>query len=147
MTKTLWTPKGTSEGNSNRTWKGTCCQAQVRFSLQLKFNSFELDYEVGQLVLYIYIHHTPYTIVDYRLQEDSGQTDPLRLDGDRVSQDGGVQSQVECLKLWGHSLGDLLPREQALRICGFGFNYNENKFHVHQCQPSLDPYLNLIKRF
>ena len=55
-------------------------------------------------------------ILDYRLQEDPGQAGPLRLDGDRVSQDGGVQSQVGCLELRGHSLGDLLPREQALRI-------------------------------
>ena len=46
---------GTSEGTSNRTWKGTCCQAQVRSSpglvqYRLKFNSFELDSEVGRLV-------------------------------------------------------------------------------------------------
>ena len=45
----------TSEGTSNRTWKGTCCQAQVRFGpglvqYSLKFNSFELDSEVGRLV-------------------------------------------------------------------------------------------------
>ena len=39
-------------------WFGTCCQAQPRsdpeyvwFSLQVKFNSFELDSEVGRLVL------------------------------------------------------------------------------------------------
>ena len=38
------------EGTSNRTWKGTCCQAQVRSGpglVQLKFNSLELDSEVG----------------------------------------------------------------------------------------------------
>ena len=40
----------TSEGTSNRTWKGTCCQAQVSkgpgqvwFSIELKFNFFELE--------------------------------------------------------------------------------------------------------
>ena len=55
-------------------------------------------------------------ILASRLQEDSGQAGPLRLDGNRVSQDGGVQSQVGCLEFRGHSLGDLLPREQALRI-------------------------------
>ena len=39
------------------TWKGTCCQDQVGsglvwFRLQLKFDSLELDSEVGQLVYY-----------------------------------------------------------------------------------------------
>ena len=47
--------RGTSEVISNRTWNGTYCQAQVssrsdlvqvRFSLQRKFNSLELDSEV-----------------------------------------------------------------------------------------------------
>ena len=33
-----------------RTWKGTCCKAQVRFSIELKFNSFDHDSEVGRLV-------------------------------------------------------------------------------------------------
>ena len=55
-------------------------------------------------------------VLDTRLQEDSRQAGPLRLDGNRVSQDWGVQSQVGCLELWSHSLGDFLPRKQALRI-------------------------------
>ena len=41
------------EGTSNRTWKGTCCQAQVRSGpglVQLKFNSLELDSKVGRVV-------------------------------------------------------------------------------------------------
>ena len=45
-------------GTSNRTWKGTCCQAQVRsgpgqdrFRLQLKFISLELDSDEGHLVV------------------------------------------------------------------------------------------------
>ena len=44
-----------SEGTSNRTWKGACCQAQVQvwFRLQLKYNSLELDSEVGRLVILI----------------------------------------------------------------------------------------------
>ena len=51
--------KGDFRGDFNRIWKGTCCQAQVRsrsglvrvwFSIQPKFNSFELDSEVGRLV-------------------------------------------------------------------------------------------------
>ena len=49
--------KGDFIGDFNRTWKGTCCQAQVIkgpgqvcFSIELKFNSFELDSEVGRLV-------------------------------------------------------------------------------------------------
>ena len=54
--------------------------------------------------------------LDLRLQEDPRQTGPLRLDGDRVSQDGRVQSQVGCLELRGHSLGDIFTWKQALRI-------------------------------
>ena len=65
------TTKGTSEGTSKRTlkWKGTCCcvklrsgKVQVRsglvqvwFSLELRFNSLELDSEVGRFVV-IYSH-------------------------------------------------------------------------------------------
>ena len=49
--------EGDLRGASNRTWKGTCCQAQVRsgpglVQYRLKFNSFELDTEVGRLVWY-----------------------------------------------------------------------------------------------
>ena len=46
------TPKGTSEGASNRIWNEVRSgKVQVWFSLQPKFNSFELDSEVGGLVL------------------------------------------------------------------------------------------------
>ena len=51
------TCRGTPKRTSERIWKGTCCHAQVRYgpgkvwsSLQPKFNSFELDSEVGRLV-------------------------------------------------------------------------------------------------
>ena len=49
--------KGTSKGTSNRTWKGTCCQAQVKYgpgqALPRSGFSFELDSEVGQLVTHL----------------------------------------------------------------------------------------------
>ena len=62
----MGTTKGTSEGISIRTWKGTCCHVKLRsgkvhvrsglvkvwFSLELRFNSLELDSEVGRLVWY-----------------------------------------------------------------------------------------------
>ena len=53
----MGTTKGTSEGISIRTWKGTCCHVKLRsglvqvwFRLELRFNSLELDSEVGRLV-------------------------------------------------------------------------------------------------
>ena len=56
------------------------------------------------------------TRCDLTRQEDREKADSLGLDGDRISSDWRIYTQVRCLELRGHYLGNFLPRKQTLRI-------------------------------
>ena len=51
----MFLAKGDFREDSKQDLEGTCYQAQVWFSLYLKFNSLELDSEVGRLVVTVFL--------------------------------------------------------------------------------------------